>query len=273
MRKFIFSPIILLFITLIICSCRGKFGSSKNGSDSIFFDSIKVDSTLFLTEDTTGPRCHIRLCITYAKGKNADYINDSIIRSGILSPDYFSITSQKISIPEATDSFMTRYLSEYKKDYGELYKADKEHSASYNCEYLVSTGVTQTSDKYYTYVANIYNYGGGAHGNSITITKNINAETGKIVTLKDIFAPGYEHELNKLIIKDLCKQFDAKDIKELNEKTVFMGMDVYASENFIIGKKSITFIYSPDEIAFHAAGEIRVEISNSDLENLFKKQK
>lgn len=50
-------------------------------------------------------------------------------------------------------------------------------------------------------------------------------------------------------------------------------MDVYASENFIIGKKSITFIYSPDEIAFHAAGEIRVEISNSDIENLFKKQK
>lgn len=273
MRKFIFLSVTLSFIILAICSCNGKFGSSKNDTDSISFDSIKKDSTVFLSEDTAGPRCHVSLCITYAKGKNADYINDSIIRSGILSPDYFSLTSQKITIPQAVDSFITKYLGEYKKDYGELYRADKEHGASYNCEYLVSTNVTQESDKYYTYVANIYNYGGGAHGNSITITKNIDSETGKIVTLKDIFVPGYEHELNQLIINNLCKQFNAKDIKELNEKTVFMGMDVYASENFIIGKKSITFVYSPDEIAFHAAGEIRVEISNSDLDDLFKKQK
>lgn len=273
MRKFMFLSVTLSLITLIICSCNGNSGSSKNSSDSISFDSIKLDSTVSLTEDTAGPRCHVELCITYAKGKNAEQINDSIIRSGILSPDYFSITSQKITIPQAVDSFVTRYLSEYKKDYGELYKSDKEHSASYNCEYIVNTNVEQQSDKYYTYIANIYNYGGGAHGSSITIIKNIDAETGKIVTLKDLFVPGYEHELNQLIIKDLCKQFNAKDLKDLNDKTVFMGMDVYASENFIIGKKSITFVYSPDEIAYHAAGEIRVEISNSDLKDLLKKQK
>lgn len=274
MRKFIFLSVALSLTLFTICSCNGKSGSSKSHSDSISFDSIKTDSTVFLlSEDTAGPRCHVSLCITYAKGKNADYINDSIIRSGILSPDYFSLTSQEITIPQAVDSFVTRYLGEYKKDYGELYKADKEHGASYNCEYIVSTQVAQETDKYYTYVANIYNYGGGAHGNSITIIKNINAETGKIVMLKDIFVPGYEHELNRLIIKGLCAQFDAEDLKGLNEKAVFMNMDVYPSENFIIGKKSVTFVYSPDEIAYHAAGEIRVEISNSELENLFKKQK
>lgn len=90
-----------------------------------------MDSTVFLTEDTAGPRCHISLCLTYAKGKNAEYINDSIIRSGVLCPDYFSITPHKISVPEAADSFMTRYLNDYKVDYGSLYKADKTHGSSY----------------------------------------------------------------------------------------------------------------------------------------------
>lgn len=273
MRRFIFLSGLLSLVLSVICSCNGKPGAGASASDSITFDSIKTDSTLFLTEDTAGPRCHVSLSLIYAKGKNADNINDSIIRSGVLCPDYFSITSQKITVPQAADSFVTRYLSEYKRDYAELYKADKEHGASYNCEYFVHTQVLQENDNYYTYLANIYNYGGGAHGNSIVVAKNIDAKTGKIVTLKDLFVPGYEHGLNQLIIKKLCEKFEAKDLKELNEKTVFLGIDVYPSENFIIGKKSITFIYSPDEIAFHAAGEIRVEISNSDLEHMLKKKK
>jgi len=271
MRKIALFAFPICLAASIISSCGGKSGETNVLSDSITFDSVKVDSIVSLSEDTAGPRCHVSLCITYAKGKNAEYINDSIIRSGILSPDYFSITSQKISIQQAADSFLTRYLSDYKRDYGELYRADKAHSASYNCEYIVKTRVEQESDKYLTYIADIYNYGGGAHGISVVITKNIDVKTGKIVSLKDIFVPGYEQKLNELIVKELCEKFEAKDLKELNEKAVFLGMDVYAPDNFIIGKKNITFIYSPDEIAYHAAGEIRVTISNSDIEDLLKK--
>lgn len=272
MRKFILYSCIAFFTISMICSCGGKSGFGNNGTDSISFDSIKKDSTVSLTEDTAGPKCHVSLSITYAKGKNADHINDSILRSGILSPDYFSITSQKITVAQAVDSFIKKYLSDYKKDYGELYRADKSHGASYNCEYIVSTNILQESEKYYTYIANIYSYGGGAHGSSIVVAKNIDANTGKIVSLKDLFVPGYEHELNDIIVKKLCEKFDAKDIKELNDKTVFLGIDVYAPDNFIIGKDKVTFIYSPDEIAYHAAGEIRVVINNSELERIFKKK-
>lgn len=272
MRNFVFSSSILFFTALIICSCGKNGSSSTKESDSIYFDSIKVDTTVFLNEDTSGPRCQLALCITYAKGKKADYINDTLIRSGILSPDYFSITPQKTTIEEAVKSFVSRYINEYKRDYGDLYKADKSNANAYNCEYFVKTNVMQESTDYFAYVAEVYMYGGGAHGMSVTIVKNIDVNTGKIVSLKDIFVPGYEQRLNELIIENLCKQFDAKNISELNEKTVFMNMDVYPSENFIIGKNGITFVYSTDEIAYHAAGEIRVEIENSELEDLFKKR-
>ncbi len=166
---------------------------------------------------------------------------------------------------------MTTYLADYKKDYGDLYKEDKSHAASYNCEYIVSTSIIQESEKYYAYVANIYSYGGGAHGSSFVVVKNINAKNGKIVMLRDLFVPGYEQELNDVLVKNLCEKYEVKNLKELNAKTIFEGIDVYAPENFIIGDKDITFIYSPDEIASHAVGEIRVKIDNSDIENLFRK--
>lgn len=272
MRKSSLSAITIISAAMMMAaSCGGNSAKSGNSKDSITFDSIKVDSTLSLSEDTAGPKCHVSLCLTYAKGKNADFINDSIIRSGILSPDYFSITSQKLSPEEAADSFVARYLTEYERDYGEMYRADKSHGAAYNCEYIVKTNVLDDSEKYYTYIANVYSYGGGAHGSSVIVARNIDIRTGKIVSLKDIFVPGYEQELNDLIIKALCKKYNAADINALRNRTIFMGIDVYAPDNFIIGDNDITFIYSPDEIASHAEGEIRATIKNSELEKLFRK--
>ena len=271
MKKLVFSAFALLTATIMATSCGG--GTTKNGSadDSLTFDSVKVDSTLSLTEDTAGPRCHVSLCLTFAQGKNAELINDSIIRSGILSPDYFSLTGQKLSPKEAADSFVTRYLAEYKKEYGEIYKATGSNGASFNCEYIVKTHVIDDNEKYYTYIADVYMYGGGAHGSSIVIARNIDAATGKIVSLKDILVPGYEQGLNDLIVKTLCEKYEVADLKGLNEKTIFAGIDVYAPDNFIIEKDGITFIYSPDEIASHAEGEIRATISNDELKDLLKK--
>ena len=270
-KKLISAPTILLAAAMFTASCGGNAGKGVEANDSLTFDSIKVDSTLSLTEDTAGPRCHVSLCLTYAKGKNAELINDSIIRSGVLSPDYFSITSEKITPEVAVDSFVKRYLAEYKKDYGEMYKALGEPAASLNCEYIVKTYVLDDNDKYFTYIANVYMYGGGAHGSSVVVARNIDASTGKIVSLKDLFVPGYEQELNDLIVKALCEKYEVKDLEGLHGKTIFSGIDVYAPDNFIIGTDDITFIYSPDEIASHAEGEIRVAIKNGDMERLLKK--
>ena len=271
MKKTSMTVLACVLALLAVFSCGGNSGKGNNGKDSITFDSIKVDSTLSLGDEEGAPSCHVSLCLTYAKGKNAGFINDSIIRSGILSPDYFSITQQKLTPEEAADSFVARYISEYRRDYGEMYKADKGHGASYNCEYIVKTRVIDDNEKYYNYLADIYNYGGGAHGISVVVARNIDAATGKIVSLKDMFVPGYEQELNALIVKALCEKYEVADLKALREKTIFMGIDVYAPDNFIIGNDGITFIYSSDEIACHAEGEIRATIKNKDLERLLRK--
>ena len=272
MKRFIFSAFIAVTSLMVFFSCNGRTGSGQDGVDSLTFDSIKVDTTMALADDTAGPHCHIKLCLTYSKGAKADAINDSIIRSGVLSPDFLSITDKHLTVEEAVDSFVTKYLTDYRKFYGDLYQADKSNSASYTCEYMLNSHISQDNPDYYTYLADVYNYMGGAHGSSIVIARNVRVKDNKLVTLKDLFVPGYEKGLQEAIIKKMCDMNEVADLKALSAKTtIFDGIDVYVSDNFIIGKKSITFIYSPDEIACHAVGEIRVEVSNDDIEKLFKK--
>lgn len=272
MKSFIISAFAVAMAATAICSCNGKSSQNSNSNDSLTFDSIKVDSTLSLTEDTAGPHCHIKLCLTYAKGAKATQINDSLLRSGILSPDYFSASKKHIGVQEAVDSFVSRYMTEYRKFYGDLYKADKTNSPSYYCEYILSSNVLTDNPDYYTYMANVYSFMGGAHGSSLSIARNINVKNGRLVTLKDLFVPGYEKPLQEEIINALCEKYKVKDLKELSAKTtIFDGIEVYPSDNFIIGNKGITFIYSQDEIACHAAGEIRVDVSNDNLTRLLKK--
>jgi len=47
-------------------------------------------------------------------------------------------------------------------------------------------------------------------------------------------------------------------------------MDMFATENFILGSDGVTFIYNPYEIAPYAAGVIELTISNDDLKPIWK---
>jgi hypothetical protein len=113
-------------------------------------------------------------------------------------------------------------------------------------------------------------YGGGEHSVTSTIAKNIEVNTGKVITAADVFAEGFEQPLADLIVKKLCKLQDVKTLKELQEKGFFVDIEPYASDNFILGDGEITFIYVDSEIAPHEAGEIRVTLNDDELESVVK---
>jgi len=265
MKKMIYAALIVLMAT----------GCSHNGNetakmDDIEFDSVTVDSTCSLTDAKDAPTCKISLCIQYAKGNKAQMINDTLLRSGILTPDYLSLSHEKITMKEAVDSFVNRYIADYKQDYGQLYREDHEHGASYNCIYKVKTHTENGGNGILNYIASISSYGGGAHGIDQTLVKNFNVKTGHLIGLNDIFVPGYEQDLKDLIIKKMTEKFNVKDLDGLKKQYIFADNNVYISENFILKDDSITFIYCEDEIAPHAVGEIRIGIDKSEIGKLWK---
>ena len=265
--------VIYVFATLMLMSCGGGNSTRTAKIDGISFDSIVTDTTVRLLDgEADSPACHLRLSIQYAKGdKLAGMINDSLIHSGILTPDYLALGKESMNMKHAIDSFLTRYISDYLKEYAPLYKQDRENSPSYSTEYLVNTKTQNGRDGIVNYLADVYSYGGGAHGSQQTIVKNINTSNGQVLTLQDVFVPGFEHGLNEKILEELCDKYDAKDLEELREQGILMGIDVYPTDNFILEKDDIVFIYVEDEIAPHAVGEIRVSLPYSDLDHILKK--
>ena len=232
-------------------------------------DSIVVDSTYHLHE-SNGPKCEVSLHIEYFKGGKGQTINNSLLRSGLLTPDYLSLSGEPIDMQQAIDSFVRRYINDYKTDFGALYREDREHGASYNCAYHVKTQIRNNADDILVYIASIYTYAGGAHGIDQTLVKNFDTRTGKLIRLSDIFVPGYEQSLKDKIVEKLAERFKTDGLEGLNKQNLFTDNHVYIPDNFILDDDDITFIYCEDEIAPHAVGEIRVKIDKDELRRLLK---
>lgn len=249
----------------MLCACGGNSTASFEGME---FDSIVVDTVAALGKSDGAPKCHVRLNIQYAKGEKAQRFNDTLMRSGILAPDYFSLSNEKLSVKTMIDSFVCRYVSDYLRDYGTLYRADTEHADSYRCDFIVNTSTQNGGDGLLNYVANLYTYGGGAHGIRQTIVKNFDTKTGHLLSLGDVFID--DAVLKDLIVEKLIKKFDVETFDELREKFVFADGQVYVPDNFILTDDNVTFIYCEDEIAPHEMGEIRVEFDRDDLKSYMR---
>ena len=272
MVKLIFTVVIFV----AICACMDNRQKTAK-TDEIEFDSFTVDTTVTLAKDTNAPRCNLSFNVQYAKGNHAAKtnpvliakINQALIQSGIIVPDYL-LPPNSADIRRAVDLFVNKFVSEYLQDYGKLYREDQAHANSYNYDYQVRTTTQVGADNVIIYTATVYTYGGGAHGINQTLVKNIDAKTGRIITLKDIFVPGYEETLQEILLEKIKKKFNAKSLEALQQQYIFADGDIYVPDNFILNEDDIIFIYGEDEIAPHSIGQIRIEIDRDELNKIMK---
>ena len=278
MRKNLFTFVLLLTVIGVLYACgNGPAGSSKEVGD-LTFESVVVDTMVNLTAAPNSPKAEIHLNILYAEGKDNETLNDSLLRTGILTPDYLALAAHPLDVPLAVDSFVIKYVNDYRRDYGRLYNQDREHGASYQLQYTCNTFLKKGTDKVTNYVAEIYYYGGGEHGRILLAAVDhdrISAcirspESGRMVSPSNLFTAGYEQPIADLLLEKLCKENDAKDLKELRKSNILLGQDPYMPDNFLVEDGQITFIYNESEIAPHAKGEIRITLNDSELKDILK---
>ncbi len=270
MRKNLFISVLPLTMIGVLFACGNGHSDNSKESGEISFESIVVDTMVNLTSAPNSPKAEIHLNILYAQGKESNTLNDSLLRTGILSPDYLAMAAHPLDVPMAVDSFVIRYVNDYRRDYGRLYNQDREHGSSYQVQYSCNTFLKKGTDRVTNYVAEIYYYGGGEHGQQLTVIKHFNPENGRMVKPSDLFADGYEQAIADLLVERLCKENDAKDLKELKKKNIMMGQDPYMPDNFLVEDGQITFIYNESEIAPHAKGEIRITLKDNELKDILK---
>ncbi len=270
MNKLLAFAFTILTSASMICSCGGSRQGSKKSADSLTFDSIVVDTTASLTEEADSPVCEVKIAFAFAKGAGADAINQAIVKSGILVPDYLTGMEGNKDMQAVVDTFVNRLIADYIETNKPLYQADRDaHSLS--SVYTVSGKITDGPDGVKVYTAEVYQFAGGAHGQFQTIVNNIDTRKGKVIALKDLFVPGGEVKMKELIVERMMKAERVKTFKELQDKGYFMDMEAYIPDNFILGDKEITFLYNADEIAPHALGPVHVTFPYSELDNIMKK--
>lgn len=107
MRQRFFQPVIsLLFAALLMTGCGGK-GSVK--PLSITLDSIVIDTTATLEK---GDVCKVHLKLHLFKGPHAAALNDSLLRMGLLQPDYMALSYEPINPRTALPAFVRRLVEE-----------------------------------------------------------------------------------------------------------------------------------------------------------------
>ena len=252
---------------VLLPSCHHKPTMSEMG---VTLDTLSVKHTAQLVPDSAGsPCCSVDLSfITFTNPEHAA-INDSILRSGILSPEYLSLKRAHISPKAAVDSFVKRYTADYRDYYSGIY-TDEADSSVVTIGYTLDTDIMEGLDSVLVYKAHIAN----RQGDILTdYTKylNISIKHKRILHLGNIFVHSYEDALSEAIVAQLMSQSGNKSIEQLHEAGFFVNTAPYATENFILGDNSITFVYVAGEIADRDKGEIQVELKYSTVNNLLKR--
>ncbi|CAH0999447.1 hypothetical protein LEM8419_00747 [Neolewinella maritima] len=123
------------------------------------------------------------------------------------------------------------------------------------------TVVEYQSDSLYVLAHNHAFYSGGAHGMYYTVLLTVATDPVRHLRLTDVFKPGTEAALSKL----LTARTKAPGVAY----TTFEDT-IPATENFALLPDGMRFLYPPYEIGPYAAGEIAIELPYDELRPLLR---
>lgn len=266
--KKIFMPLAIAAVTAAVCGCRPNGGTTAG--NEIAVDSTVIDTVMRLApEDSLSPTCNFHLNFKYVAGNGAvaKLINDTLV---------YNMFERYGMTPEAAaDSFAAFYLSEYRSNLITYYNEDKKNgdvssNPSYTYQCQVETCIPATVDSIWGYQLESILYEGGAHGSHTITYLNFSRKTGQLITLDEVFVPGYKTQLNDILLKALMDKVNVKNIDELHNASYLTWTDMYASNNFLLGKDGMRFFYNEYEIAPYSNGSTELVIPYAKLKELLK---
>lgn len=250
------------FVLLLTTSCQ------KTDDNTMEFDMVSIDKTVNLTNEELSPRCTVSLKLAFAteeNGHRADVVNNTIEEK--------LLNTRDVSMKKAVTDFADKYIKDYKHHMLPLYNEDRSDTtkrAWYQFHYVISAETHPEKQGFYVYLATIDYYEGGDYGVNQLITFNFRTKTGQLMQLNDVFLPGYEKQLNQVLLDALKEKEGVGSLGELKAKGYLTSMQMFPSENFILDDETITFIYNPSEIAARDMGPTELIIPYSDIESILK---
>ena len=271
------SPVNILALMCLSLAALLTSCSMNGGSTDREPQCLQKDTVVYLSADKKGPSCKLSLTYTYLLPESEADSVTSVINSTILK-EGFGAKYASCTPEEFVSRFANGLLEDYLEDVEDLYKADvkrgaKDYPSWLDYEYDFKTSMKSGADDVWCYTVTAYSYTGGAHGNTFHTCLNVNAKTGQLITLDDLFRKGCEEEICDLIREALTDgayndASEASTHEEL-ERDVDLS-SLFIPNNFILEKDCVTFVYNTYDIASYTAGSFWPSVPLSKLKDYMK---
>lgn len=168
----------------------------------------------------------------------------------------------KASVAEVMTAYADSMEAEWKTSMAEMYDAMSEWKETLQYSYkLTGNAIENDVDSILSYQTTLECYLGGAHGSYVIMYYNFDRKTGKLLHINDLVPADKQQDVLRAMEEQLCKDWEAKDLADLQEKTgITMLGDLYLTNNFLLKNDSILFLFNQYEIAPYAAGLISVTV-------------
>lgn len=250
-KLFVFLPLIAM-----VCACTDW----KSGSGSEQAELSWGKATLCI-ENPIAPGDSLCYQIqlefdTLAAGSELAAQLSQVLRDSVI------YTTPRATVLETMKAFAEETEAEWKAELTERYTDDLEYKDMLQYYYSAIGYPLEESQKgILSYQTTTDCYLGGAHGSHVVNYYNFDKESGKLLSIRDVIPADKEQQALKQMEKQLCEDWEATDIADLQEKTgITMLGDLYLTNNFLLRNDSILFLFNQYEIAPYAAGLISVTI-------------
>lgn len=272
----------LVVSVMISCLASGFLLPGCDGKRQIDNESVKavkVEEKVHLQDDATSPTCQIAIDYSYlavagTTDSLAQRINETV-QANTLGKEYAAMPPEA-----AVDSFKNDYITNYRKQTKQLYLDDiksgtppSELPSWYNYEYSLTTRFSEGKEGILNLTAEFFEYTGGAHPNSWDKWMNFEKNTGKLLTLKDVFMAGSEKPLSEMLMKELITDMasrledeNIKTLQDLQKAGVLLSTTIYVPENFLLQKEEVSFLYNRYDIAPYSVGVIILSLPYTSVE-------
>ncbi|MDE6716138.1 MAG: DUF3298 and DUF4163 domain-containing protein [Muribaculaceae bacterium] len=129
----------------------------------------------------------------------------------------------------------------------------------------VNVTVTDLSEKVVVCEVNFDSFTGGAHGNTSSQFINYDVKNGKVLNFDDIFVPGSDAELFKIVKEQLMTKYNVTSMDELAKVSGIFVDDLYLSKNVYFTDNGIAFYYNPYDIGPWSIGAVVVNAYEMQL--------
>ena len=240
MKKNVLHMMLSLTAMLLLLACGN--GTPKAVTASL--DSISVDTTASLSSDAS-VTVHVNL--KYFKGANAAALNDSLMRMGILQPNYFATSYQPLDVQHTVKNFVRQFVADYQQIQKTILQQEADAHPVLHYYYKVDAQVLAGKGDNLIYVAHVNSCLGGDAPEQYLLVRNID-KNGKWIHLDEAFDQEQLSSLTDDVTEQLMNQLDITDTVALRKQGYFMGIKRYLPDNFMLFDDSVKFVYVPNEI-------------------------